>query len=623
MARGRFSWKLFLGTALLTTLVWSALVWLIVRQVEALYRDDITRQLVAYTELLRQEFGDRLDLVHAAELDAQTKQIGAIRAAGIRVTLIAPDGTVLADSDADPSQLESHRDRPEVIQALASGTGQSTRWSHSVNREMKYVALRVGSADRPSGIVRVSMAIPTIGARTEASRRFIWTVTAVAVLAIIAWAVGLAYLWSGPLARITAAARSLSEGDLSARADVSGSSELAALARALNQMRAHLAAQIQTIDRQRRTLQSLLEQLNEGVVVGGADGRVVMMNPAAIRLLDLPCEPTDGCTGRAVEECIPQHGLQRMLLIKPESGGAAADASLHESRLDVDGRSGRMSLLARAADIVLPAPESTGAAPAAGRLLVVTDITELNRTLQMRTDFVANASHELRTPLSAILAAIETMQKMNLAREAEAAGQFLDMIDRQATRLEALVADLLDLSRVESPAVPFESATLYLPQTVQELHERFAEVLQAKQLAWRADLPPECTRLNASPHLLRLILDNLVDNAIKFTDPGGSIRVSCRCTPQEITIEVADSGCGIPGDEQERVFERFYQVERARSGTGSPKSSQRGTGLGLSIVRHAVAAMNGTVGLTSQPGQGTRVAVTIPRGPSVLEAGKV
>jgi signal transduction histidine kinase len=230
----------------------------------------------------------------------------------------------------------------------------------------------------------------------------------------------------------------------------------------------------------------------------------------------------------------------------------------------------------------------------------------------MRTDFVANASHELRTPLSAIRAAVETLQQLDPQGEAASVRSCVEVIDRHSTRLVDLVADLLDLSRLESPEAQFPVQRLRLGEFLDELRWRLAPAIEANGLTLEIDRAADCEELTASPQLLRLVLDNLVDNAMKFTARGGVVRVVCRCTAEGTSLEVADNGCGIPEEQQSRVFERFYQVQLARSGHGSDPAKVRGTGLGLAIVRHAVAAMKGSIRLWSQVGMGTRVTVIVP-----------
>jgi len=634
MGPGRLFWKLFLGNVLLMALVVVTCVWFISREVEHGQDRELTRTLQVQAAALRAMFDDRFDRQHADQLDQLLKRIGHEQKERIRITLILADGSVLADSEADPESMGSHAGRKEVSEAMHAGWGKDVRLSQTLDGMAKYVAVAVGAADspghKPKGVVRVAMPIRTIRDQVGSMQRLIWGSGLLALVAVTILALGLAQLWSRPIRRITLAARGLSRGDLSASVRVGGSDELATLAQSLNEMRMRLAGQLATIDRQRRTLESLLAQLHEGVIVAGPDGRILLINPAAARMLGLPSEPAETIArlhGHAVEECIPRHELQQMLLPRPgrsasRQGSGEAD-TLREVRLPSEHNGPDRALLARASDIILPSfrqeeeREEGSRPPRPGRLLVLTDVTELTRVIQMKADFAANASHELRTPLSAIRAAVETLQGTDLAQAPQQGRSLIEMIDRHSRRLELLVTDLLELSRLESAPAPFKPAEIRTGDLFSELYQRHAEALTAKTLHWKVNVPAHLDRMIANPHLVRIALNNLVDNAIKFTDPGGRIDITCdeapatADRPQAVLITVADTGCGIPLDEQDRVFERFYQVERARSG-----STARGTGLGLSIVRHAVAAMKGTVELHSEPGKGTTVRIAIPQPPA-------
>ncbi len=620
-------WKLFFGTTFLIIAVLGTCAWLIVQQIDRFLLAQITDNLRTQASVVELAVRDRFDLAHGQELDRLVKSIGGIPTSDLRVTLILKDGTVLADSVADPRGMESHAARPEVVHALADGWGEDSHYSRTVDKEMKYVAVRVGPPADPQGVVRAATPVRTIGRQEGAIRKLVWTIILLGLLAAILFAMGLARLWSHPIRRITAIARSLSRGDLSARVYVASHDEMGMLARSLNEMRDSLAEQLSMIDRQRRTLESLLTQLREGVIVAGPDGRVLLVNPAAARMLgiaDRAAAGPESLAGRPVEQCVLHHDLQQILLQKPPGkpeGDRAdvLDSGLVTRQISVqrDEATGELVLLATASDIVLPDPGRTADRPEEnrmlGRMVVLTDITELSRAVRVKTDFAANASHELRTPLSAIRAAVETLAGLDWSREQDACRRFLSVIDRHSSRMLQMVSDLLDLSRIESSPGQFKPQELSLPTIVDELRSRFGDRLNAKNLQLMIDRPAELTTIVCSPHLLRAILDNLIDNAIKFTDPGGRISVTCRRVAgaagegSTVSIAVEDTGCGIAEEEQERVFERFYQVVKARSGV------DRGTGLGLSIVRHAVAAVNGSVALRSRLGEGTCVTVLIPQ----------
>ncbi len=409
---------------------------------------------------------------------------------------------------------------------------------------------------------------------------------------------------------VTAAARALAEGESSQRLEVNGSDDIAALGRSINHVRGHLVRQIEWIARQRRSFGSLLDELHEGVILAGPDRRIVLANAAAIRFLRLASPRRDeSLEGLSLERCIGQHDALE-LLQTPQTG----DLDATETRIQIESPEGSLVLVARACDILIPRePDGVGSiAPRIGRLLVLTDVSELTRTIQMKADFAANASHELRTPLAAILAAVETLRTLDLTGESGSVHRLVEVIERQSRQMQAMVYDLLDLSRLESPQARFEPRRLRMRELVGDLRVSFADEVTRKQLHWTVDIGPGCEEFVASPELLRIVLRNLVDNAVRYTETGGRVSITVQRESSGTVIEIADDGCGIPPEEQERVFERFYQVARSRSGENP------GTGLGLSIVRHAVAAMDGEVRLESEVGRGTKVTVLLPIRPDPI-----
>ncbi|RME39725.1 MAG: sensor histidine kinase, partial [Planctomycetota bacterium] len=435
-----------------------------------------------------------------------------------------------------------------------------------------------------------------------------------AVGMIVSWA--LAVYGSERVERLVEPARSLARGNLSGPIPARGSDELARLARSLERIRRRWRRQVRRLERERRTLAALLEQLREGVVAADADGHLVLVNPAACRLLDLsPSRSPRDLEGRLVEEYIPHRAVQDLLRPHepsddfPTEEGTPEDrqretASRHPAECQV--RIGERTLRIRAGDIELPADEDAdGLRP--GRVILIADVSERARAERMKTDFAANASHELRTPLSAIRAAVETLRSSCPANVDGAFVRCVEIIERHAARMEALVEDLLDLSKLETPGMRWSRSDVSLPRLLDDIRRQYAEAIEEKRLRWDVQIEPAAKTISANAELLRMVLRNLADNAIKFTEPGGRVTVRAENEPDAVRIVVEDDGCGIPPRERERVFERFYQVERSRSG------HERGTGLGLSIVRHATLALGGRVSLESEPGEGTRVTVRLPR----------
>jgi len=620
---GRYFWKLFIANAIVMALVLSVGVWVLIVQFDRFYQTELTDHLAGQAAALEVAVRDRFDADHARELESLAREVSSPKLEGVRVTFVLIDGTVLGDSEVDPAEMESHADRPEILEALAHGLGESMRWSYTVSANLKYVAVRVGPSAHPLGVVRVAMPVKTVMARAEPAQRLMIAIAMVSVLAAVVLALALAFLWSRPIQRITDTARSIARGDLSARVSVTGHDEVGMLGQTLNRMQERLSSHVEMIDRQRRTLDSLVSQLHEGVIVADGGGRIVLINQEAVRML----QPQLGAgavslIGMTVEQGVPPLQLQIML---GSAGVSRAGASsrgqpgfavipggdaITEARLQVETSSGVRTVLARATDIHLPDDAirpGEDKERQMGRVLLLTDVTELTRVMQVKADLAANASHELRTPLSAIRAAVETLRAIDTHEDAQAAGQLIDIVDRHSSRMEAMVQELLELSRLESGAAQFDIGVVDPRALVDDCEKELLPKIDAKKLHFRTQLEPPGATVRVNLELMRMILRNLIDNAVRFTDAGGRVTVSCRLDDVAAIFRIADTGCGIPTQERSRVFERFYQVERARSG------SDRGTGLGLSIVRHAAAAMNATVELESELGVGTTVTVTIPQ----------
>ncbi len=634
MRFGRFFWKLFLGNAALLVLVLVTCVYFILAEFQQLHEDELATYLRTRAQSIRPETRGKFDPVFQAELSDIARTKGTTPTEGIRITFLAPDGSVLADSTDDETDLVEMASMPEVREALRKGWGESRRWSITNEQELRCVAIRVGSDSEPEGVILLSVAVQRAYSRPESAAKLAWTIVIITTVASVSLALGLAVLWTRRISWLTRAARQIARGDLSRRVIARGSDEIAELARALNEMRGSLSTQLETIDRHRRMLELLLGQLHEGVLVARPDGRIALINPEARRMLNIAESVDLNTSGNSlmVEQCVRVHELQKMLLLPtPETppgselGGNGKDkeislsrSSFEEARLELSAPNGRTSVLARAEDIILEYPDSVekgrwGRQDGVGRLLVLTDITELTKMIEMKTDFVANASHELRTPLSAIRAAVETLLSLDLKETPEFANRFLEVIDRHSVRLEELVGDLLDLSRLESEESSFKPSTIRVTSALRELRDRWVSALEEKGLQWRTNVAEDCEKVEVNFHLLQMVLDNLVSNAAKFTASGGYISVNWKREDNAIAVEVEDNGCGIPPKEQQRVFERFYQVARDRAGGMSATARRRGTGLGLAIVRHAVNAMGGSVSLQSEVDKGTRVCVRIPQ----------
>ena len=426
----------------------------------------------------------------------------------------------------------------------------------------------------------------------------LWSAIA-AVGAAAALALLTSWIWYSPVRHAAATARNIAAGDLSSRARVLGTSELAELGAALNEMRESLARQVEMIAARGQNLQQVVSNLHEGVIATSASGEIVLANQAAIDLL-LP-KDAPSPVGRKIQSVL------RVLDILDLYNRAQASGQAAIAQVDVELAGRRRHLRAEA----IPLPQGRG--EGIGGLLVLHDVTDIARAAAMKAEFVANASHELRTPLATIRAACDSLAAGDID-DRQAVGKLVGMLDRHVKRLEDLTRDLLDLHALESGRRATQTESISIESLTRWLASNFAQAAGSRGLDFRVEAQGSET-LVADRTLVELILQNLLDNAIKFTPSGGRVSVTLSATGESFRLQVADTGCGIPVEAQGRVFERFFQVDAARSGSagqGASGALSRGTGLGLAIVKHATERLGGQVSLSSQPGAGTTVTVILP-----------
>jgi len=503
---------------------------------------------------------------------------------GRRVTLIDPEGHVRGDTEFDRaslSHLQNHRDRPEVRAALdsASGVGMNQRLSASTNERQMYVAVRGG----PPGlaVVRVSTTLASVDAQVHAWQRAVAAAGLVMLLAaaVVAWM--LAGFLARPLLNITAAARDIATGRAAEFPDVSVP-ELANHVDALRAMHHELERRFDDLRREREESRTLLESLSDGVLAADRRGIVVSINAAARRLLGYgPTEPLP-----PLAELF--HDRQHRALMREIMAGGVVD----RRELDFGDRS----------VVVSARPFEDG-----GTLLVLNDVTDVRRLETIRRDFVANVSHELKTPLTAIAGYAET-----LAAETPASSEtqrFAQVILENAQRMQRLVDDLLDLSRIESGGWQPEPENVDVEAAAREAWNPFEARASERGVRFETAVTNSAATALVDPDALRQIFTNLFDNALRHTQPKGSIRVVAERGGKDgrcVLIRVVDTGSGIPADHLPRIFERFYRVDPGRS------RQEGGTGLGLAIVKHLVEAHGGRVEAESELGRGTTILLYFP-----------
>jgi two-component system phosphate regulon sensor histidine kinase PhoR len=509
----------------------------------------------------------------------------------LRVTLIRADGLVLADSAqrdlAGVLAMENHRERPEVRQALQGGGGTSVRRSATTHIAYAYAARTIGMPRHGVVIVRLAAPIRSLALLERQLGRG-------ALLALLAalLAAGLVSWWVRrqlfrPLRALVTGADRFTGGDLAHRVNLPEEAELAAVGAALNRLAEHAEAQVSAAGRERDQLASILASMAEGVLVTDADGRALLANPAFTRLFATRV----GVEGKLPIEVAREPALQQLVAATLQSRTpGAADLVLER------GERRHVALLA--------APLGRGEGSARGVVLVARDVTPFVRLTEVRRDFVANVSHELKTPLAAIRGMAETLRDGALG-DAETAHRFVGRILEQCARLQALLEDLLTLSRLESPLGATEPEPVDLAGLARLASEVIGPAAAERGVVVEVSTAEPVTIPGDADALERLLL-NLLDNAVKYNGAGGTVWLAIRRDGDQVVVEVRDTGIGIPAEHLPRIFERFYRVDRARSREGG------GTGLGLAIVKHVAQLHGGRVEVESEPGKGSTFRVLLP-----------
>ncbi|MBI2358580.1 MAG: PAS domain-containing protein, partial [Deltaproteobacteria bacterium] len=562
--------------------------------IKTLYISSLGKKLSQEAKLVSRLLPFQLE---GESLDKVCRRIAAD--AGARVTVIALDGKVLGDSEEPSSRMENHGTRPEVLEALSRGTGNSIRYSTPVGYELLYQAAvdRDGPSPR---ILRLSVPLESVEEAIGSVRRAIF----VGLVLISAIGLVLAYLFSRLLgrrvARIADFSKKIALGSFPQNFfPDKGADELTLLEQNLNEMSLKIQEKIKEILAEKEKIDSILRCMIEGLVVIDTRGRVILLNDNARRMFHLAANQS--FSGASFME-VSRHPEMRNLVEGVLSCDCSRECFSKEVSLD-EGRCFRVNAVSL----------RNGDERPLGYILVFHDITEIKRLETIRADFVANVSHELRTPLTAIRGYAETLRRTPPPEPGDAA-QFAEIIERHAERLGRLTDDLLTLSDLESGRVQLSR----VPVEVNDLFQRVLEIFQNragnKGVQLSQSVQPNLPPVLGDPDRLQQLLINLVDNAVKFTPSGGQVRMAASRRSEAVTsgaipveITVADTGCGIPEKDLPRLTERFYRVDRARS-----REELGGTGLGLAIVKHIVQAHGGELKIKSKPQQGTTASVTLP-----------
>ncbi len=562
--------RLFVSSLALLVLSLGVFALIAAEQARERLVDEMGRRLASECELLR-----AVEMAESREgLKSVVRDLGL--RTGSRLTVIAADGTVVADSHGDPARMDNHNARPEVEAARASGRGTAIRRSTTAGEELLYVALKT-----ESGIV-VRAALPVADVRAASSR--IYLIFAPAFVATASVAGVLAYLFTRritrPLTDIRQVARSVAAGDFSRKAIVHGVDEVGETVQAINRMAEEMAVRMESLRAESAKLESVVASMQEAVIATTADGRILHSNAATAKLFDVQIDPR----GLKVWEVIRMPALQ-----------ATVEGVLREGVVE------RVTFETGSRVAVITIGPLSGRQ---GAVLVAHDATEERRFDAMRREFVANVSHEMRTPISVVKGYVETLLDGALKDEPRAR-EFLETIARNVERLTHIVSDLLELAKLESPGQIAKVRPLDISQLLDRVRDEFKPLAERKRQNLDVPVPPDVP-LEADPDLVERALDNLVGNAIMYTPELGTVRLTVGKDNGSVVFRVSDTGIGIPEPDLARIFERFYRVDKSRS------RDLGGTGLGLAIVKHVAQLHGGSVSVESALGKGSTFSLRLP-----------
>ncbi|MBN1803919.1 MAG: HAMP domain-containing protein [Sedimentisphaerales bacterium] len=588
MARKQLLWQLYPSYLVITLIALVAAGLYTSRSFREIYIEQIAEDLEYRAYLARQQILGALETSDIDKVEELCRELGSV--SSTRITVILTSGKVLGDSQEEPENMDNHGNRPEIIQAFNQGKGRSLRPSPTLGINMMYIALRLQRDQETIGVVRTALPVKGINQvlHNIYLKIFLGALAIAVCAAIISFFVSRRI--TRPIIEMKQSAQDFAEGRLDQRVPVPDSAELGALAKSLNQMARQLNDRIQTITRQRNELEVILSSMTEGVLAVDSQRNVVSVNKAAAKLLGI--DPTE-VQARNIEEVTRNADLLRFVRETLDSDSPV------EAEMAIRKDGDRFFQLHGAG-----LSDSYG--KRSGAVIVFTDMTRMRRLENVRRDFVSNVSHELRTPVTSIQGFVEALLDEKI-REPEQVNRYLKIIAKHSDRLNAIIEDLLSLSRLEEDSerrkISFEVASLkpVLAAAIELSNTKIQDKQAAVHLFCDDDIQ---ARIN--PALLEQAILNLIDNAIKYTPPNGNIRINVEKSNKQLCIAIKDNGCGIEKKHLSRIFERFYVVDKSRS------RKLGGTGLGLAIVKHIAQVHDGYVTVKSTPSEGSTFTIHLP-----------
>ncbi|NVN91696.1 MAG: HAMP domain-containing protein [Desulfuromonadales bacterium] len=579
-----FRWKLMLSYLLLILLLSGSYYLSFDRNAQTYFLNESRESLSSQTRLAKLLAEQESDTMPAQQL---AEKIGA--AIKARVTLIDRNGKVTGDSDlsqASLHQLENHLQRPEVQDALRTGTGSAMRYSETLKTSMLYTALSYESKTQ-NGFIRLALPLDNFSSATESLHRMTASSVCIALLAALGLSLLLSRITSRPLREMAAIAARIGKQGENSRIPVTSRDEIGALATVLNDMAERIDSQMHGLATEKARLDTILRGMGEGVMLASCDGVITLVNPAFQNMFGI---------GATVEG-------KNLIEI---SRNPELHAAFHD--LTVSGKELTREIRIQPGNIILLTHWVPLAVDGNGSDLVAVfhDITDMKFVEEMRRDFVANVSHELRTPVSVIKGYAETLLLDGvLAAEPERATRFVEIIHKHAERLTTLINDILTLSSLEARETTLELNAMDVIGTINKSCTLLSAHAAGKNIRITNEVVGDLPRALVDQGRLEQVLVNLIDNAVKYTPDGGEVRIFAEQVDTSIRISVQDTGIGIPSKDLPRIFERFYRVDEGRS------RDRGGTGLGLAIAKHIVQLHGGELTVSSVPGAGSTFSFTL------------
>lgn len=585
----KLKWQLFPSHIIILICAMLAVAWYGTHSLKKFYVAQMATFLEAQADLILSGVTELTVAENLSELDKFCRETGG--EISTRITVVVPGGKVICDSGRDPQAMQNHANRPEIKQSFAGNTGISQRYSTTTREDMLYVAIPIRERKEIKGVLRVSKPLTEID--KELKNLFSRVVAGIIVIIVFVSVITLllAKKISQPLEQMKDESLRFANGDFSRRIMVSGSDEIVGLAQAMNRMAEQLDDRIRAVLGKSKELETVLSSMLEGVIAVDLHEKILYMNESAIKQLDISQSEMQG---KRLLEVV--RNVELLHFIKYT---LSLDEPTEKTIVFNLGKEDERMLQIHGAQLAGAQKNKIGA------LVVINDVTRLLRLENLRRDFVANVSHELRTPITSIKGYVETLLDEE-GEHSQHVHDFLEIISKQTNRLHAIVEDLLTLAKIEQET---DRETVVLERgSIKEVLQGAIEAcsVQAAEKGINISLDcPDTMYAKINGPMLEQAIINLLDNALKYSKPESTVQIAVESSEKNVIISVKDKGIGVASGHLDRLFERFYIVDKGRS------RDSGGTGLGLAIVKHIAQAHGGKIGVLSEPGKGSTFSILL------------